>query len=111
MGVDDDVDIVVVEARRSHVVEKPGVEVIQRRHMGPLAVVPGSGVHDDGQPTSDPLAGTDWYVQVFGFSALLMEESENEVAAVLCNIRAVSVCCCGAPPRRSLLCADSRCSV
>ena len=50
MGVDDHVDIVVVEARRSHVVEKPGVEVIQRRHMGPLAAVPGSGVHDDGQP-------------------------------------------------------------
>jgi hypothetical protein len=50
MGVDDHVDIVVVEARRSHVVEKPGVEVIQRRHIGPLAAVPGSGVHDDGQP-------------------------------------------------------------
>jgi len=37
------------------------------------------------------LAGTDWYVQVFGFSALLMEESENEVAAVLlqhpCGVR------------------------
>ena len=50
-----------------------------------------TGVHHVTVPTSDPLAGTDWYVQVFGFTALLMEESENEVAAVLlqhpCGVR------------------------
>ena len=50
-----------------------------------------TGVHHVTVPTNDPLAGTDWYVQVFGFSALLMEESENEVAAVLlqhpCGVR------------------------
>ena len=69
-----------------------------------------TGVHHVTVPTSDPL-GTDWYVQVFGFTALLMEESESEVVAVLLQHPAVSVCCCGAPPRRSPLCADSRCSV
>ena len=50
-----------------------------------------TGVHHVTVPTSDPLAGTDWYVQVFGFTALLMEESENEVVAVLlqhpCGVR------------------------
>jgi hypothetical protein len=49
-----------------------------------------TGVHHVTVPTSDPL-GTDWYVQVFGFTALLMEESESEVAAVLlqhpCGVR------------------------
>jgi hypothetical protein len=49
-----------------------------------------TGVHHVTVPTSDPL-GTDWYVQVFGFTALLMEESESEVVAVLlqhpCGVR------------------------
>ena len=40
-----------------------------------------TGVHHVTVPTSDPL-GTDWYVQVFGFTALLMEESESEVVAL-----------------------------
>lgn len=34
-------------------------------------------------PTSDPLAGSDWYVRVFDFAALLIEERESEVVAVL----------------------------
>ena len=34
-------------------------------------------------PTSDPLAGSDWYVRVFDFATLLIEESESEVVAVL----------------------------
>jgi catechol 2,3-dioxygenase-like lactoylglutathione lyase family enzyme len=45
-------------------------------------------------PTSDPLAASDWYVQVFDFAALLMEEHENEVVAVLlqhpCGARLLS---------------------
>ena len=34
-------------------------------------------------PTSDPLAGSDWYVRVFDFATLLIEERESEVVAVL----------------------------
>jgi len=42
-----------------------------------------TGVHHVTVPTSDPLAASDWYVRVFDFAALLMEERENEVVAVL----------------------------
>lgn len=41
------------------------------------------GVHHVTVPTSDPLAASDWYVRVFDFVALLVEERENEVSAVL----------------------------
>ena len=34
-------------------------------------------------PTSDPLASSDWYVRVFDFAPLLIEERESDVAAVL----------------------------
>ena len=42
-----------------------------------------TGVHHVTVPTSDPLAASDWYVRIFGFAALLMEEHENDVVAVL----------------------------
>lgn len=42
-----------------------------------------TGVHHVTVPTSDPLAGSDWYVRVFDFAALLIEESESDVVAVL----------------------------
>lgn len=41
------------------------------------------GVHHVTVPTSDPLEASDWYVRVFDFAALLVEERENEVTAVL----------------------------
>jgi catechol 2,3-dioxygenase-like lactoylglutathione lyase family enzyme len=42
-----------------------------------------TGVHHVTVPSSDPLAASDWYVRVFDFAALLIEERENEVMAVL----------------------------
>jgi catechol 2,3-dioxygenase-like lactoylglutathione lyase family enzyme len=42
-----------------------------------------TGIHHVTVPTSDPLAASDWYVRVFNFAALLMEERESEVVAVL----------------------------
>jgi len=41
------------------------------------------GVHHVTVPASDPLAASDWYARVFDFTALLVEERENEVTAVL----------------------------
>ena len=41
------------------------------------------GLHHVTVPTSDPLAASDWYVRVFDFVALLVEEREDEVTAVL----------------------------
>ena len=41
------------------------------------------GVHHVTVPTSDPLAARDWFVRVFDFASLLIEERENEVTAVL----------------------------
>ena len=41
------------------------------------------GLHHVTVPASDPLAASDWYVRVFDFVALLVEERENEVSAVL----------------------------
>jgi catechol 2,3-dioxygenase-like lactoylglutathione lyase family enzyme len=41
------------------------------------------GVHHVTVPASDPLAASDWYVRVFDFVALLVEEREEEVTAVL----------------------------
>jgi hypothetical protein len=38
-------------------------------------------------PARDPLAASDWYVRVFDFVALLVEERENEVTAVLLQHR------------------------
>ena len=50
-----------------------------------------TGVHHVAVPTSDPLAGSDWYVRVFDFAAILIEERESEVVAVLlqhpCGVR------------------------
>ena len=50
-----------------------------------------TGVHHVAVPTTDPLAGSDWYVRVFDFAALLIEERESEVVAVLlqhpCGVR------------------------
>ena len=49
------------------------------------------GVHHVTVPASDPLAASDWYVRVFDFAELLVEELENEVTAVLlehpCGVR------------------------
>lgn len=42
-----------------------------------------TGVHHLTVPTIDPLAASDWYVRVLDFAALLMEERESEVVAVL----------------------------
>ncbi len=41
------------------------------------------GLHHVTVPTSDPLAASDWYVRVFDFVALLVEERENEVTAAV----------------------------
>lgn len=41
------------------------------------------GIHHVTVPATDPLAASDWYVRVFDFVALLVEERENEVTAVL----------------------------
>lgn len=41
------------------------------------------GLHHVTVPSSDPLAASDWYARVFDFAALLIEELENEVMAVL----------------------------
>ena len=60
---------------------RPRIDVLSRggRDSGKNNHVPRlTGVHHVTVPTSDPLAGTDWYVQVFGFTPLLMEESGNE---------------------------------
>jgi catechol 2,3-dioxygenase-like lactoylglutathione lyase family enzyme len=46
-------------------------------------VPPLVGLHHVTVPASDPLAASDWYVRVFDFAALLVEERENEVTAVL----------------------------
>ena len=49
------------------------------------------GVHHVTVPASDPLAARDWYAWVFDFAAVLIEERENEVTAVLlqhpCGVR------------------------
>ena len=49
------------------------------------------GVHHVTVPASDPLAASDWYVRVFDFAELLVEEGENEVTTVLlehpCGVR------------------------
>ena len=42
-----------------------------------------TGVHHLTVPTIDPLAASDRYVRVLDFAALLMEERESEVVAVL----------------------------
>ncbi|MHA7653192.1 VOC family protein [Mycobacterium sp. ML4] len=42
-----------------------------------------TGIHHVSVPTNDPLAASDWYMQVFGFATLLVEEHENDVVAVL----------------------------
>ncbi|HUH67920.1 MAG TPA: hypothetical protein VLZ05_03020, partial [Mycobacterium sp.] len=34
-------------------------------------------------PSSDPLVGSDWYVRVFGFASVLVEEQETDVVSVL----------------------------
>jgi hypothetical protein len=41
------------------------------------------GLHHVTVPASDPLAAGDWYVRVFDFASLLIEERENEITAVL----------------------------
>jgi catechol 2,3-dioxygenase-like lactoylglutathione lyase family enzyme len=50
-----------------------------------------TGIHHVSVPASDPAAGSDWYVRVFGFAAVLIEERETEVVTVLlqhpCGVR------------------------
>jgi catechol 2,3-dioxygenase-like lactoylglutathione lyase family enzyme len=41
------------------------------------------GIHHVTVPATDPLVASDWYVRVFDFLALVVEERENEVTAVL----------------------------
>jgi hypothetical protein len=70
-----------------------------------------TGVHHVTVPTSDPLAASDWYVRVFDFAALLMEERESEVVAVLlqhpCGARLLLRRADAPRPH----CAATRCSV
>jgi hypothetical protein len=42
-----------------------------------------TGVHHVSVPTSDPLVASDWYVRVFDFVTVLIEEHETDVVAVL----------------------------
>lgn len=42
-----------------------------------------TGIHHVSVPASDPLASSDWYVRVFGFVVVLIEEEESEVVSVL----------------------------
>ena len=42
-----------------------------------------TGVHHVSVPASDPLVASDWYVRIFDFVTLLIEEHETEVVAVL----------------------------
>ena len=42
-----------------------------------------TGIHHVVVPASDPMVSSDWYVQVFGFAAVVIEEQENEVVAVV----------------------------
>jgi catechol 2,3-dioxygenase-like lactoylglutathione lyase family enzyme len=42
-----------------------------------------TGIHHVSVPASDPLAGSDWYVRVLGFAAILIEEQESDVVTVL----------------------------
>jgi glyoxylase I family protein len=50
-----------------------------------------TGIHHVSVPASDPVAGSDWYVRVFGFATVLIEERETEVVTVLlqhpCGVR------------------------
>lgn len=54
-------------------------------------MLPLTGIHHVAVPTTDPLACSDWYVRIFDFAALLIEERESEVVAVLlqhpCGVR------------------------
>ena len=63
--------------------------VVSRRKNNRVPLL--TGVHHVAVPTTDPLAGSDWYVRVFDFAAVLIEESESEVVAVLlqhpCGVR------------------------
>jgi hypothetical protein len=40
-------------------------------------------IHHVSVPASDPLAGSDWYVRVFDFASVLIEEQESDVVSVL----------------------------
>ena len=42
-----------------------------------------TGIHHLSVPASDPLAGSDWYVRVFDFASVLIEEEESNVVSVL----------------------------
>jgi catechol 2,3-dioxygenase-like lactoylglutathione lyase family enzyme len=73
---------------------RPGIDELSRggKNSGKNIHVPRlTGLHHVTVPTTDPTAGADWYVRVFGFTALLMEERESEVVAVLqqhpCGVR------------------------
>ena len=50
-----------------------------------------TAIHHVSVPTSDPVAGSDWWVRVFGFATVLIEERETEVVTVLlqhpCGVR------------------------
>ena len=63
--------------------------VVSRRKNNRVPLL--TGVHHVAVPTTDPLAGSDWYVRVFDFAAVLIAERESEVVAVLlqhpCGVR------------------------
>ena len=40
-------------------------------------------IHHVSVPASDPLASSDWYVRVFAFASVLIEEQESDVVSVL----------------------------
>jgi catechol 2,3-dioxygenase-like lactoylglutathione lyase family enzyme len=44
------------------------------------------GIHHVRIPVSDVTASTNWYTEVFGLSALLIEEEENEVVGAVLSV-------------------------
>lgn len=61
MGVDHHVDRGAVDARGAQRGQETGVQLVEGRHVGTLAVVADTGVHDDGQPVDldDPALDRD----------------------------------------------------
>ncbi len=61
-----------------------------------------TGLHHVSVPTSDPLAGSDWYVRVFGFTRVLVEEQE------VLRLAAAPVAALGGYPLFGLMGTDQR---
>lgn len=68
-----------------------------------------TGLHHVSVPARDPLASSDWYVQVFGFATTLIEEHETAVVGVLLQ-HPCGAHSCGAWPSLWSCSADTRCS-